>query len=330
VLEEQFLRKSGKIDFKRMALQNNRQKSANRLNQRKSILLSINQINQLKREDEDMAIKELRVQNKHMFAPVARKLGKAVDRHSRHIAQPCPSDRYFLKLLLPKAKGKEKNNHLHLTLPKNQLVSIKENLYVDKYAMSEEASNGPVIQITNKFSPRSLSNDKGSLYVKDRIENVMNEELLWKLTNVNGIGRLLRTIENKVMTGVDKRKGDGRVPFGEETFLERFTKDKEFLQNFEQKWKQKLDDEIVGKKFQDKFEYVEEFISKKRAGQFVTYIHEKEKSIVGVRSNWKSIRTSSGRSRLRRRLNVRSWTRRRTLYGRSRLRNRWRPRKRKL
>lgn len=219
---------------------------------------------------------------------VYKNLKKLIKRNSRKISHPLPLDKYFLKVILPKPKNKETNK---FNLPKQFEIPLVENMFIDKYNLPLSQLNERIslIRITNKFSPKSLLNYEGSIFVKDRIESVMSEQLLWKLTNLNGIGKILNKIEKKVMNKLDLTNKSTKLPFKSKNYLDEFTKDKQYLEHFGIKWKRHLEDEIVGKKFQDKFEYVEEFISKRKANEFVTYINKKTQSKLSQKYNKQNI-----------------------------------------
>ena len=270
VLENQFLTRTSKINFKKMAKEARRLKSANKPNRRKSVLLSTLQILKEQERDEHMALTELRAQSAQLFSPIFRKLHELVGRKSKQITHPDPLDRYFLKTLLPRTNKPQKIQLSQMEMP------VGRSLYLDKYQL--QTGPAKLTAVTNQFSPKSLSNDQGSLYVKNRIERVMNEQVLWKLTNINGIGRLLRKVEDRVKSKLDLPKQAGRLDLGSRDFLAQFTEDKEYLKDFDSKWQKQLEDQIVGKKFIDKFEYVEEFISKRRANEFVAHVQQKQKS----------------------------------------------------
>jgi hypothetical protein len=275
VLEDQILKKLKKKSLNKNIRSSFRLKSSSNKSKRKSVLLSVNQILQEKEEDNQMALTELRKENETLFNPILKHLKNILSKKSKQIIQPIPTDKYFLKVFLPLKDKENKSKIIHL---KQKELPLIQNIFLKKYELPISHKFPPLTEVTNQFSPKSLSNDKGSRYVKNRIERVMNEEILWKLTNISGIGKILNKIESKIKDKLDKTEKSGGIPFAKKNFLTEFTKDKDYLQNFEIKGKKKLEDEIVGKKFIDKFEYVEEYISKRRANEFVAYIHEKQKS----------------------------------------------------
>ena len=239
------------------------------------------QLNKLKRmkslEDKESVI-TIRDANEEIMKEVKVVLDKKIQKQVALIRKLHPVDIYFLKTLLPKnplRTGKLEING-EAEIPKT------ENLYFDKYNLDLKGMDikfkKDLLVTRNPFSSGPLTKEKGNSFVKTRIENQISEDILWKLTNVNCIGKMLNKIESKIKKKLDLPLRDGGLRVNEKDFFKQMIFDKAYLDNFKQRGDKNLEIKVIGKKFQEKFHYVKDSINVKRAGEFVDYIKEKQQS----------------------------------------------------
>ena len=244
-------------------------------------MYSVNQVKQEKQQENDLIMIEIQNQSESLMKPSKKIINRIIQKQSKKIKRFRPIDLFFLKILLPKKKTQNTEKKL---LPEME-ISLTDNLYIDKYFLDIKGQKlrtlTDLTSTKNDFTPRTLTHKKGSSFVKNRIENEVSEEMLWGLTNVNTIGKILGTVEDKIKVKLDKGRHNGGIPLGGANFLDEITNDKEYLSHFEKLWAKKLEEEVMGKKFKEKFEYVENFISKRKASEFVDYINIKQKSKSG-------------------------------------------------
>jgi hypothetical protein len=224
-------------------------------------------------KDDSMAFAAVRMHFKEIFDQVKSSVMPLLTRQTNKLSREFDFQNYFLDSILC-GRDKAKNN-----VDLKQIQINKDHLFLQKYKRRKKQKD-PIDQVlvnkSNQFFPTVLNNERGGREVKVKIEMNSNIKTMRRVEDIWEIGNILGQIHSKIISKIEN--GNLNKNFGKNDYFEESSQTRELLEFKKNKKLKEFQENIIGKKFLEKFQYVKERLYQKEAERFVNQIQVDKQS----------------------------------------------------